>query len=218
MSDLPLVEVAYQAIRQKLLNGEYLPGKLLSESELSGWLNMSRTPIRAAVSQLEKDGFVETLNKRGILVKPIDNGELYEMFDLLMALYFYALEQLEEYDYELDLSRMEHYLNEVERASLEKRDRDYYENGLLFMRTMLAAIGNRCMLETFERYKDKILFYVVAHRSTTGKHRPYTGKKMYAEVYRLLKQQAYLEARGAIREAKRSLREALIRSGGTLSS
>ncbi|MGG1876490.1 hypothetical protein ABDI30_02710 [Paenibacillus cisolokensis] len=35
MSELPLVEVAYRTIREKLLNAEFLPGSLFSENELA---------------------------------------------------------------------------------------------------------------------------------------------------------------------------------------
>ncbi|GAA3400693.1 GntR family transcriptional regulator [Paenibacillus hodogayensis] len=213
MSDLPLVDIAYQEIRQNLLSGQYLPGHLLSESDLAGKLNMSRTPVRAAITQLEKDGFVETLNKRGILVKEVDARELFDMFDLLNALYVYALDQFDEYAYELDLDSFKKYLDRLTEASVEKRDRDYYENGLLFMRTLLAMLDNRCMEQTFDRYKDKILFYVVAHRSQEGKHRPYTGKKLYADIYRFLCEKNYREAKMAILEAKRKLREDLLRIG-----
>lgn len=213
MPDVPLVDIAYQEIRQKLLNGQYLPGSLLSESDLAGKLNMSRTPVRAAISQLEKDGFVETLNKRGVLVKEIDVQELYDMFDLLNALYIYALDQFDEHAYELDLEAFKTYLDRLTEASAEKRDRDYYENGLLFMRTILEALDNRCMEQTFDRYKDKILFFVVAHRSMEGKHRPYTGKKLYADIYRVLCEKNYREAKLMILESKRNLREELLRTG-----
>lgn len=213
MSDLPLVDIAYQEIRQKLLDGQYLPGSLLSESDLAGKLNMSRTPVRAAISQLEKEGFVETLNKRGVLVKEINVHELYDMFDLLNALYIYALDQFDEHSYDLDLDTFKTYLDRLTEASVEKRDREYYENGLLFMRTILETLDNRCIEQTFDRYKDKILFFVVAHRSMEGKHRPYTGKKLYADIYRFLSEKNYREAKLKILESKRNLREELVRIG-----
>lgn len=213
MSDLPLVEIAYQEIRQKLLNAEYLPGNLLSESELASGLNMSRTPIRAAIAQLEKEGFVETLKKRGILVKEIDIKELYDIFDLMTALYFYALDVTEQHQYEIDLDTMKLYLDKLIEASEQKRYRDYYENGLLFMNTILATIDNRCIQQTFDTYKDKLLFFVVAHRSIKGTNRPYTGKKLYADIYRLLTEGNFKEAKKAILESKWNVREELIRSG-----
>lgn len=213
MSDLPLVEIAYRELRQKLLDADYLPGNLLSESELADGLNMSRTPVRAAIARLEKEGFVETLNKRGVLVKAIDVKELYDMFDLMSALYSYALDVSEQHQYELDLPAMHSYLHKLTVACEQKLYREYYENGLLFMRTILAALDNRSMLETFDTYKDKILFFVVAHRSFKGPNRPYTGKKLYADIYRLLSEGNFKDAKKAILESKWNVRDELLRSG-----
>ncbi|MDG0809295.1 GntR family transcriptional regulator [Cohnella rhizosphaerae] len=213
MSDLPLAEVAYQELRQRLLSGKYLPGQLLSESELASGLGMSRTPVRAAVMQLEKEGFLETLVKRGILVKGIDVKELYDMFDLLNALYLFVLERMEQDQYEPDFERMRYYLDLLIEASERKMHREYYESGLMFMSTLLSTIGNRSIMETFDRYKDKVLYVVVAYRSTEGSNRPYTGKKLYAEIYRHLTEGNYVEAKAAIQASKRNSREELLRNG-----
>lgn len=213
MSDFSLTEVAYKQLRHKLLSGEYLPGTLLSESDLAVSLNMSRTPVRAAITQLEKDGYVQTLMKRGILVKGIDINELYDMFDLLNALYVFALDRIEEYQYELDFDTLRGYLEKMIEASEQKKHREYYEYGMMFMSTILSTIENRSIQETFERYKDKILYYVVSYRSTKGSNRPYTGKKLYADIYRLLTEGKFQEAKIAIREHKRKTREDLLRSG-----
>lgn len=213
MSDLPLAEVAYQELRQRLLSGQYLPGHLLSESELASGLGMSRTPVRAAVMQLEKEGFLETLVKRGILVKGIDVKELYDMFDLLNALYLFALDRMEQHQFEPDYARLRHYLDQLVEASERKMHREYYESGLMFMSTLLSTIDNRSIMETFDRYKDKVLFFVVAYRSTKGSNRPYTGKKLYAEIYRHLTEGNYVEAKAAIQESKRNSREELLRNG-----
>lgn len=212
MSELPLVDIAYRQIRQKLLNGDYLPGTLLSESELAAGLNMSRTPIRDAITLLAREGFVETLKKRGILVKGVDIKELYDMFDLMTALYFYVLDVVEHHQYEIDLASMKEYLDRLIEASERKHYRDYYENCLFFMRTLLSTIHNQSILQTFDMYKDKILYFVVIHRSFNSPNRPYTGKKLYAEIYRLLAEGSIADTKKAILESKWNVREELVRN------
>ncbi|MBN2981300.1 MULTISPECIES: GntR family transcriptional regulator [Cohnella] len=212
MPALSLAEFAYQEIRQKLLNGEYLPGTLLSENELANGLGMSRTPLRDAVMQLEKDGFVETLFKRGILVKQIDIMEVFDIFELLTALYIYALDYMEEYHYKVDLNALRMYLDKIIEASEKQKYREYYESGLMFMGSLLGTIENRVIQETFNRYKDKILFFVVAHRSTKGSNRPYTGKKLYSEIYLHLTEGNFQAAKAAILESKRKSREEVLSS------
>jgi len=213
MSDSNRAEVAYTQLRHKLLSGDYLPGTLLSESELAEGLGMSRTPVRAAIAQLEKEGYVQTLMKRGILVKGIDVDELYDMFDLLDALYNFALDRIEEYQYELDLETMRGHLERMILASEQRNHREYYEYGMNFMSTILAAVENRSIQETFQRYKDKIIFFVVSYRSTRGSNRPYTGKQLYSDIYVLLTEKKYRETKIALREHKRKTRDDLLRRG-----
>ncbi|PAK55809.1 GntR family transcriptional regulator [Paenibacillus sp. 7541] len=213
MSELPLVEVAYRTIREKLLNAEFLPGSLFSENELAQQLNMSRTPIRDAIRLLEQEGFVETLTKKGIRVNSIDINELFDMFDLLTALYLFALQVVEQYDEPVDLQTMERYLNQMIAASERKQFREYYESGLSMMRTFLESIHNEVILKTFDLYRDKIIFYIVSHRSYNNPSRPYTGKKSHNDIYMHLRERDYTAAKKALLDAKWYVRDEIVRTG-----
>ncbi|MBO7746298.1 GntR family transcriptional regulator [Paenibacillus sp. MWE-103] len=213
MTDLPLVEVAYRSIRKQLLDGELLPGAVFTESDLAARLGMSRTPVRSAVALLEKEGFVQTLYKRGILVKGIDVKDLYDIFDLLFALYSHALDSIDEFGYELDLAKARGHLDELIAASEDKRYRDYYENGFLFMFTLLEAVRNRYMTDIFRLHKDKLLFFVVTYRLMEGGNRPYTGRRLYEAIYEKLREGKYQEAKEAIFKQKRMMREDMLRHG-----
>ncbi len=213
MSGSPLVEIAYEQIRHNLLNADYAPGMLLSESELAAQLNMSRTPIRDAIRLLEKEGFVQTLSKRGIRVNAIEVQELFDIFDLLTALYLYTLDVVEQYSGEINLPKMKTHLDALIEASELKKYRDYYENGLLFMRTLLETIHNRHILQTFDAYKDKILFFVVVHRSYKRPNRPFTGKVVYTELYERLMEGDIRGARQTLRNSKWHVRDEVIRGG-----
>ena len=53
-----LKDRAFDHIKALILNGTYQPGQFISERELSAELEMSKTPIRAALERLEEQGFV----------------------------------------------------------------------------------------------------------------------------------------------------------------
>jgi DNA-binding GntR family transcriptional regulator len=214
MSGSPLVDRAYKEIRHKLLNGEYLPGSLLSESELALGLNMSRTPIRDAIRLLEKEGFVQTLTKRGIRVSTVEVKELCDMFDLLTALYLFALEVVEQYQIKVEMETMKHHYMRVVQASEQHNNREYYENGMLIMRILLESIHNSSILNTFDAYKDKILFFAVGHRTYQSSNRPYTGIKGYGDFLNCMSAGDYRGARKSILDKKWYIRDELIRSIG----
>jgi DNA-binding GntR family transcriptional regulator len=63
------------ALREAILSLDLSPGELLSERGLEPRLNASRTPIRAALTQLSGEGLVQR-DGRGWIVAPLDLDEL----------------------------------------------------------------------------------------------------------------------------------------------
>jgi DNA-binding GntR family transcriptional regulator len=70
------------AIREAIVIGEYEPGQKLSETVLSEFYKVSRTPIREAFKQLEREGLVEIIPRVGTCVTKQTEQELNELFTL----------------------------------------------------------------------------------------------------------------------------------------
>ncbi len=63
----------YNQIRDAILNGDYSVGdKLPSEKELCQLFNVSRVPVREALSALELSGLVESVHGAGVYVKQLN--------------------------------------------------------------------------------------------------------------------------------------------------
>jgi len=77
---------AYEYIRNRILEGKYSAGCPLRTSVLAAELNMSRTPIREALRQLEADGLVTIQAHYGARVKKMDLNEFREMCAMRLAL------------------------------------------------------------------------------------------------------------------------------------
>ncbi len=79
------VAIAFQQIRELIVLGRLSPGSWVVEGDLAERLNISRTPVRAALHWLQRDGYVHehrTANKCRIVVAPLtkeDAGELYSI-------------------------------------------------------------------------------------------------------------------------------------------
>ena len=76
------MEVAYEAVRDLIRQGELTPGLLLSEGQLASRLGMSRTPVREAIGRLAHDGLVTVLSKRGIVVKTLSAADLDDLYTI----------------------------------------------------------------------------------------------------------------------------------------
>jgi DNA-binding GntR family transcriptional regulator len=84
---------AYTTIKQKILGCEYPPNTLLNEEKLREDLQVSRTPIRDALSRLEQESLIQILPKRGIMVAGISLEEVEQIYELRMLIEPYALER-----------------------------------------------------------------------------------------------------------------------------
>ncbi|KAA9022006.1 GntR family transcriptional regulator [Niallia endozanthoxylica] len=73
---------ATNAIREAIIKGEYEPGEKLSEISLSEYYKISRTPIREALKQLEREGLVEIIPRVGSCVTKPTEKELSELFTM----------------------------------------------------------------------------------------------------------------------------------------
>jgi DNA-binding GntR family transcriptional regulator len=87
-SDKPigLTEWVYIRIKAGILNLDFAPGSQLQVDELSGELEVSRTPVREALLRLQKDGLVDVLPRVGFFVTKFaarDLEELYELREIL---------------------------------------------------------------------------------------------------------------------------------------
>lgn len=70
--DVTLTEKAYAEIEELIVTLQLPPGTVLSELVLSDRLGIGRTPIREALQRLSRDGLVNILPRRGVLVSDID--------------------------------------------------------------------------------------------------------------------------------------------------
>ena len=80
MSKKGLKEQTYLTLKERMVDCVYPPGSLINEAQLAADLNLSRTPIREAISKLEMEGFVQILPKKGIYVTNITFNDVIQVF------------------------------------------------------------------------------------------------------------------------------------------
>ncbi|HYJ57485.1 MAG TPA: GntR family transcriptional regulator [Mycobacterium sp.] len=81
-----LRDSVFVRIRDAIIDGTLEPGERLVDGELSGWLGVSRTPIREALARLEAAGLVETKPGRYTMVSPIDPRTLADAQEVTAAM------------------------------------------------------------------------------------------------------------------------------------
>lgn len=76
---------AYREIKRAIIQHDIAPGSTIHERTLSESLGISRTPLKLALQQLEMEGWVQSLPRKGISVKEIERKDVNEVFQLRKA-------------------------------------------------------------------------------------------------------------------------------------
>ncbi len=81
-----LREQLYGYIKKKINSGELKAGCLINQKEIFDELNISRTPYRDCMIQLESEGLVKIIPCKGVVVRELSLEEVMEIQELAGAL------------------------------------------------------------------------------------------------------------------------------------
>lgn len=77
---------AYTMIKDRILNMTYMPGRVLSDSEVAAELNLSRTPVLQALRYLECEGLVNRQHRQGWQICALSLDDIHDIFNIKEAL------------------------------------------------------------------------------------------------------------------------------------
>ncbi|MEF2968568.1 GntR family transcriptional regulator [Paenibacillus sp. M1] len=213
MSRQSLETKAYEELRRRIIAAEYLPGTLLSENDLAEQLQMSRTPVRAAISLLVTEGFVESFRGRGVIVKEITFREYAEMLEMLISMQLYAINTAERRGLAFDLPALRSHLDRQNEAQAAGDIPAYYESFLGFSETIIRMLHNHYMLGVLEQTRGKILFKMISYRKQYPQYKPHKSLESNRKAFEALEQGDLAAARAAVLEIYTVTYESLIMDG-----
>lgn len=76
----------YDILKEMILRGELQPGQKLAQDELAETLGVSRTPLLSALYKLDNEMLVESLPRRGFVVRRLSPDEFVHVYDLRLRL------------------------------------------------------------------------------------------------------------------------------------
>jgi DNA-binding GntR family transcriptional regulator len=160
------VDLAYQAIRRGIIDGIYPAGARLPEEELSERIGVSRTPIRQALRQLEHQGHIEVLPRRGAWVSSWTAEDIAEVYGVRAQLEAYGARIAATKIGALELRRLEECCLRMEAIEDSRQDGYLDELGELnneFHASLLRATGNRRLMTSLQSIVETPLILRVYH-------------------------------------------------------
>jgi len=89
----PLVDQAFQRLRQDVLTGTFAAGTKLKVEELQAAYGYSSSPLREALSRLSQEGLVRADERRGFRVAPLSPDDLRDITRMRLMLDVQALQE-----------------------------------------------------------------------------------------------------------------------------
>ena len=151
-----LTDKAHQQIKSWILRFELKPGARLLVGDLARALQMSQTPVREALSMLEKERLIARQPQKGYRVCTLSLQEVEDLYDLRIALEVLAVRQAAGRMTAADRRRLTATLSEFGRLLRSGRKKPVLERGQDFHMIVLEASGNRALAEVGRAVLDRI--------------------------------------------------------------
>ena len=77
-----LRDVAYEAIKHRIITCAFRPGEYLNEAHVSAIVGVGRTPVHQALDRLMLEGMVDVLPRKGVIVRPVSLDEVLQIIEV----------------------------------------------------------------------------------------------------------------------------------------
>jgi len=144
---------AYAALKDTIvsLNVYEHPSELrLDERQLASDLGISRTPVREAMAQLEREGFVRSVPRRGVYVVRKSRVEVVELITAWAALESMAARLITQNASEEEIATLRKMFARFEDGRLHAQMDEYSEANIQFHQAIIAMSHNRVLVDLAE--------------------------------------------------------------------
>ena len=139
----PIRDIAYEQLKHAIITGQIPAGSRIVETVYADQLHISRTPLREALRRLERDGLVEYVLHRGVVVRAFTMEDIDEIFTIRNAMMMLILPSVIQNVTDEKIRELREILRQMD-GELERSDAD------------ALAISNRLFHGTMEHTSDKL--------------------------------------------------------------
>jgi DNA-binding GntR family transcriptional regulator len=144
---------AYAALKSVILSLDIYEKQgdvRLDERQLASDLGISRTPVREAMAQLEREGFVRSVPRRGIYVVRKTRAEVIELITAWAALESMAARLITQNATDEEIATLRKMFAKFENGELHARLDEYSEVNIEFHQSIIRMSRNRVLFDLAE--------------------------------------------------------------------
>ena len=144
---------AYVALRNVIVSSDIYRSRSdirLDERQLAQEFGVSRTPVREAMAQLEREGFVRSVPRRGVYVVRKTKHEVIQMITAWAALESMAARLITQHATDADIAGLRRMFATFEGDRLHAKLDEYSEVNINFHQTIIELSGNDVLMQLAE--------------------------------------------------------------------
>jgi DNA-binding GntR family transcriptional regulator len=164
-----LREKILENIRDAILKGDLKPGERVSEPDIAERYGISRTPIREAFRQLESEGYLTVIPRKGAVVAKHSEKDIEEFYSIKSVLEGYAAQLAAERMTPKDIDKLEAINNRLEKLSKSKDVKTFFRAHNEFHEYFIRAAGNKKLHELIQQLLKKFEYLRIASLSLPGR-------------------------------------------------
>jgi DNA-binding GntR family transcriptional regulator len=141
---------AYTALRNVIVSSDIYRSRSdirLDERQLAQDFGISRTPVREAMAQLEREGFVRSVPRRGVYVVRKTKDEVVQMITAWAALESMAARLITESASDADIAGLRRMFATFEDDKLHAKLDEYSEVNIAFHQKIIELSGNQVLIQ-----------------------------------------------------------------------
>ncbi|HEY5672304.1 MAG TPA: GntR family transcriptional regulator [Malonomonas sp.] len=164
-----LREKILETIRDAILKGTLKPGEKVAEPELAERFGISRTPIREAFRQLESEGYLTVIPRKGAVVTALSEQDVQEFYAIKSILEGYAAELAAARLSTKEIDRLEVINDRLRELAKEGDVKAFFRVHNEFHELFLKASGNSKLHELIQQLGLKFNRLRMASLSVKGR-------------------------------------------------
>ena len=139
----PMSEIIYEKLRQAILEEKFKAGERLIETTIADLLGVSRTPIREAFKQLEADGLIKSIPRKGVIVQGVSLEDALEIYEIREALEGMASRLACKRISKEELQEIRSIITSMETSIEDENDKEYKKLHIIFNNKILELVEIR---------------------------------------------------------------------------
>lgn len=178
--------LVYEVLLAEIVTARLPPGEKLSETQIAGMLDISRTPVYEALRHLEQQLFVYKAQGKGFIVSYVDINDCNRIFDVRRAIEGQACYSAAMQISVSDLDRLRKVVDTMKEDVTTGNISNYYNNDNEFHEILVEAADNQYLRKMYEIIKSNILRYryLIISFSKEQRFADIDGNEIYKLSYR----------------------------------